>query len=211
MGSVGKIAADYIIKSLDCRRLMPIYSRGFPPQVMVSEGLTSTFQAEILAPCGRNDLILVSGDAQPMDVVNMNILACDILAAASSMGTNDIVTLAAYVSDLDEKVVGTATDIETLEELSRIGIHKIDRGFIGGLNGILAGMAPQFGMRGLCILGTTSGDRIVDLVASKNLVNAVIPLFGLDIPLNGLEFAEATDEEEDNEAQDSEEFGMLYR
>jgi proteasome assembly chaperone (PAC2) family protein len=54
-------------------------------------------------------------------------------------------------------------------------------------------MSPLYGIRGYCILGTTSGEELVDLKASKNLLEAICSLLGLDISLDGLRIVEPED------------------
>src|SRR5512136_1380693 len=111
IGSVGKVAADFLATSLQCSSIKPFFSSSFPPQVMVSEGLAELMHGELMRPRDREDLLILSGDAQPLDVVGMHKLAGDILQAITDQGVTDVITLAAYVGDTGEKVLGAATDL----------------------------------------------------------------------------------------------------
>lgn len=193
VGSVGKIATDYLVTSLKCSTFKAFYSKGFPAQVMVTDGLTDMFRAELKVPKGRGDMYILSGDAQPLESKDMYSLAGDILEAAKSLNVTDIITLAAYVGDLKEKVVGTASDITLVQELEKNDIPILRSGAIGGINGLLAGMSPLYGIRGYCILGTTSGEELVDIAASRNLLEATCSLLDLDISLDGLRIEEPED------------------
>ena len=193
VGSVGKIAADYLVTSLECSTFKAFYSKGFPAQVMVTDGLTDLFRAELKVPKGRSDMYILSGDAQPLEIEEMYSLAGDILEAAKSLKVTDMITLAAYVGDSKEKVVGAASDPALVQELEKNHIPVLRSGAIGGINGLLAGMSPLYGIRGYCILGTTSGEELVDLEASKNLLGATCSLLGLDISLDGLRIEEPED------------------
>jgi proteasome assembly chaperone (PAC2) family protein len=190
VGSVGKIAADYLVTSLECSTFKAFYSRGFPAQVMVTDGLADLFRAELKVPKDRSNMYLLSGDAQPLEIKEMYSLAGDILEAARSLKVTDMITLAAYVGDSKEKVVGAASDPAMVQELEKNHIPILRSGAIGGINGLLAGMSPLYGIRGYCILGTTSGEELVDLEASRNLLKATCCLLGLDISLDGLEIEE---------------------
>ena len=53
----------------------------------------------------------------------------------------------------DSRVFGAATDQETLAELKRLELTILEDGHIGGLNGLLLGVAAEIGMRGACLLG----------------------------------------------------------
>ncbi len=187
IGSVGKVAADFLATALECRTVKPFFSVGFPAQVMVEDGLSSLLHAELKAPQNRDDIFILSGDAQPLDIKEMHALAGNILEAARDLKVTDIITLAAYVGDTRESVLGAASDADTAEKLAKEGITLLRSGAIGGINGLLAGLAPFYGMKGICLLGTTSGDDPLDLNAAKNLLETVQSLMGLSISLDALD------------------------
>jgi hypothetical protein len=51
------------------------------------------------------------------------------------------------------RVFGAATDPESLAELRRLELEVLEDGQIGGLNGVLLGVAAEGGLRGACLLG----------------------------------------------------------
>jgi proteasome assembly chaperone (PAC2) family protein len=207
IGSVGKVAADYLATALECSTAKHFFSNGFPAQVVVAGNITDLLYAEIKAAkiVDRSDLFVLSGDAQPLDVREMYSLAGDILEYARSRGVTDIITLAAYVGESEEKVMGAASNPETAAELEKNGIPLLKSGSIGGLNGLLAGLAPLYDMHGFCLLATTSGENPIDLRAARNLLEALSPLVGVEISLEGL-FVE-----EQEAAPQYEEMDMYYR
>jgi proteasome assembly chaperone (PAC2) family protein len=205
VGSVGKIAADYLSTALECSTFKPFYSRGFPAQVMVSDGLAGLFRAELKVPKDRSNMYILCGDAQPLEIAEMYSLAEDILEALRLQNVTDMITLAAYVSDSKEKVVGAASDPDLAAELEKNGIPKLRNAAIGGINGLLAGLSTLYGIRGYCLLGITSGEEIIDLSAAKNLVEAASRLLDLDISIDGLDF------EEQEEVSCYQETDMNYR
>jgi uncharacterized protein len=193
IGSVGKIAADYLVNALECSSFRTFYSTGFPAQVMVANGLAELFRAELKVPKGRDNMYILSGDAQPVDIYQMYSLAGDILEAARALKVTDMITLAAYVGDSKDPVVGAASEPELAKELESNGIPVLHSGAIGGINGLLAGMSALYGIRGYCLLGTTSGEELVDLRAANNLLGATCRLLGLDISFEGLAIEAAED------------------
>ncbi len=205
VGSVGKIAADYLSTALECITFKPFYSKGFPAQVMVSDGLTELFRAELKVPKDRSNMYVLCGDAQPLEIEEMYSLAEDILEAVKSQNVTDFITLAAYVGDSKEKVVGAASEPDLVAELEKNGIPKLRNAAIGGINGLLAGLSPLYGIRGYCLLGITSGEALIDLKAAKNLLEAATQLLDLDIAIDGLDF------EDSKEVSCYQETDMNYR
>jgi uncharacterized protein len=55
--------------------------------------------------------------------------------------------------EAESRVFAAATDAETLNELKQLELQILDDGQIGGLNGILLGVAAERGLRGGCLLG----------------------------------------------------------
>jgi uncharacterized protein len=206
IGSVGKVAADFLATSLQCSTIKPFFSPGFPPQVMVSEGLAKLMHGELMRPQEREKLLILSGDAQPLDVLSMYSLAGEILQALNEQGVTDVITLAAYVGENTEKVLGAATDTNCAATLEGCNIPMLRSGAIGGLNGLLAGMAPRYGLRGVCLLATTSGSESVDLSAAINLLSAIKELLKMDLDLSLLE--PAVEQQEELVAED---IDMNYR
>jgi uncharacterized protein len=206
IGSVGKVASEYLVTALECSTFMPFFSCGFPAQVVVSDGLSHLLHAELKVPKDRKDMFVLSGDAQPMEVEEMYRLAGEILEALKAEGVEDVITLAAYVGETKEKILGAATDTEGTALLAENKVPLLTSGAIGGLNGLLAGLAPLYGMRGFCLLGTSSGADPVDLMAATNLLELINNLFKLDLDVTLME-----PETEEDEEDIQEEVDMNYR
>lgn len=187
IGSVGKVAADYLSNILGCSSIKPFFSHAFPPQVMVSGGRAELMHAELLRSRDKENIYVLSGDAQPLDVLGMHGLAGDILQAIESEGVTDVITLAAFVGETEEGILGTATDPESAALLQDSGIPLLRSGAIGGMNGLLAGLAPLYNMRGYCLLGTSSGSDPVDIPAAMNLLYAIRDLFDLELDFSLME------------------------
>jgi proteasome assembly chaperone (PAC2) family protein len=187
IGSVGKVAADYLATALECSTIMPFFSNSFPPQVMISQGLAELMHAQLMRPKDKMNMLILSGDAQPLDVVGMYELAGNVLQALKEQGVTDVITLAAYVGDTSETVLGTATDLDSATALGLCKIPLLRSGAIGGLNGLLAGLAPLYDLRGFCLLGASSGADPVDIRAATNLLGAIKELFHLDIDITLME------------------------
>jgi hypothetical protein len=117
-----------------------------------------------------------------------------------------VITLAAYVGETEEKILGTATDLDSATALSDCKIALLRGGAIGGLNGLLAGLAPLYDLRGYCLLATSSGADPVDIQAATNLLGAIKELLNLDIDVSIMQ--PAVEEPEEAAAEDVD---MNYR
>jgi len=173
---------------------------------MVGDGVAQLLHAELQLPKSQDNLLVLTGDAQPTGAQDMYSLAGEILEAAKSLGADEIVALAACVGDRSEKVVGVSSDMDGIKDLEKAGIPVFRNGAIGGINGLLAGMAPFYGLRGYCLLGTTSGDDLIDLRAISNLLDAIKKVLDLDLPLQVLPATE-----EHGKPSSFEEMDMNYR
>jgi proteasome assembly chaperone (PAC2) family protein len=202
IGSVGKVAADYIGTALECITFQLMVSTGFPPEVPVEDGIARALQVELKAPEGRGDLLILTGDAQPLKPPHMYNLAGEILKALESFEVTDLITLAAYVGSSDETVFGVATDPVIASALEEGGIALLRDGIVGGLNGILIGLCPLYGMRGVCLMGKTDGEKAVDLGAAENLIEATSSLLGLNVPMEILGWALSEEPKDDQDEKE---------
>jgi proteasome assembly chaperone (PAC2) family protein len=62
----------------------------------------------------------------------------------------------------------------------------MDGGSITGMNGIMIGIAKLRGMKGVCLLGETSG-YVVDAKSSKSLLEILLSIIGIKINMTNLE------------------------
>jgi proteasome assembly chaperone (PAC2) family protein len=173
---------------------------------MVSEGLAALMHGELLRPREKENILILSGDAQPLDVPGMHSLAGEILEALKEQGVTDVITLAAYVGETEEDVLCAASDPDCAAQLTERNLPLLKSGAIGGLNGLLAGLAPRYGLRGICLLATTSGSEPVDIAAAGRLLAAIKELLNLELDLTVLSpFAE------EQEIEAPSEIDMNYR
>jgi len=181
------VACEYLATALESSTYKSFFSRVFPAQVMVSNGMSELLHAELKVPKNRKNMLLLSGDAQPLDVVGMYLLAGEVLETLKEEKVTDVITLAAYVGDTKEKVLGAASDFDSAAALAQNKIPLLRTGAIGGLNGLLAGLAPLHEMRGFCLLGTSTGEDLVDIRAATSLLEALKGLLNLDLEISLME------------------------
>jgi uncharacterized protein (TIGR00162 family) len=185
-GYVGKIAIDHLIQELNAKRLADIFSTSFPQQIMIrTDGVAELMKNIIFyskaATSSSNDVLLLTGDSQPISPESEYLLAEQILDIAAKFNTKKVFTLAASVSGefVDKpRVFGTATDSDIVKTFPEKNILTMDSGSITGMNGLIIGIAKLRGMQGTCLLGETSG-YLVDAKASKSILESLLSIVGI--------------------------------
>jgi proteasome assembly chaperone (PAC2) family protein len=106
-------------------------------------------------PKGQRDLVVFLGEAQPP--IGKYPLCRQIAEYARKLGVERVFTFAAMATRMRpeerSRIFGAATDDEGVDELKRLELELIEDGNIGGLNGVLLGVAAEAGLRGSCLLG----------------------------------------------------------
>ncbi|MFQ5920473.1 MAG: proteasome assembly chaperone family protein [Nitrososphaerales archaeon] len=196
-GYVGRLAVEHLVKELDAKLLADIYSYSFPPQVVIrSDGVADLMKNSMYYWKGggggdgnKPDMLLLTGDAQPAMPEAEYLLVDEVLNLTSRFKTHTVFTLAAYITGVfvdKPKVYATATDPAFLKEFESRGMLTMDGGGITGMNGLLIGVAKLKGMRGVCLLGETSG-YVVDAKASKAVLQALLDVIDMKVDMENLE------------------------
>jgi proteasome assembly chaperone (PAC2) family protein len=106
-------------------------------------------------PQGRHDILIFIGEAQPP--LGKYAFCQRLVGFARQMGVERVFTFAAMATQMHpehvSRVFGAATDEDGLAELRRLELQVLEDGQIGGLNGVLLGVAAEAGLRGACLLG----------------------------------------------------------
>jgi predicted ATP-grasp superfamily ATP-dependent carboligase len=114
------------------------------------------------------------------------------------LGIQRVFTFAAMATSMrpedNSRVFAAATDGEILRDLQPFDLELADEGYIGGLNGVLMGVAAESGLHGACLLGEIP--RIFAQLPSPKGALAVLRAFSslaeIDIDLRELSDQAAT-------------------
>lgn len=153
-----------------------------PPQSTVSLNPTNT----TVSPLSSKDLILLTGDSQPVVPGSEYVLSEQILDLITKFKISNIYSLASYVTGTfvnDPKIYGTATNPEMIKSFRSFNISTLDNGNITGMNGLILGLGKLRGIEGICLLGETSG-YVIDAKASKNLLEILNNVLGININMD---------------------------
>lgn len=167
VGNVGKLAAEHLVDQMKAVKFVDIYSKYFPPQVLVNDSGTIKLVSNEMHYVRRedkpNDLLILVGDYQGLTPEGQYELADRTLKVAKELGVRRIYTLGGYgLGRMIEKprVLGAATDEQLVEEMKAFGVtfSKGEPGSgIVGASGLLLGLGRLYDMRSVCLMGETSG------------------------------------------------------
>lgn len=196
MGAVALLAVNYLRQALSAELFGEVDAQRFhaPTQVIVQDGV---LQAPVLpetklyswAKGLDHDLVIAVGTDQPDDAYG---LAQHISMLAVWLGVERVYTLAAsptFVHHSQQpRVWGTATSPELVDSLQDYGVRVMDRGTIGGLNGLLLAVAKEHDIDGLCLLGEIPvyTTQMVNPKASGAVLAVLAQMLGLKIDLEKL-------------------------
>jgi uncharacterized protein (TIGR00162 family) len=197
VGNIGKLAAEHLIDEIDAVRFAEIYSKHFPPQVLVNEdGIVRLVNNEIYYKKkekeGQDDLVIIVGDYQGLTPEGQYELADRMLKIANEYGSRRIYTLGGYsVGKLVDKpkVFGAATNAALVEEMKSYGttFSKTDpSGGIIGASGLFLGMGKFYGIEAACLMGETSG-YFVDPKSAEAVLRVLTKALKISIDFSELE------------------------
>ena len=164
-GNVGGIATQMLIQYSDAKLFAEYYSPFFPDMVTVSsQGICTiphyTFYAPITGE--KTNVIILTGKAQPQpdNVIAHYQICYEILDFAQKFGCDLIVTIGGVPVSTDRKdVYVAATSKKLAAKIMEKGGIIYGKGRIMGATGLLLGLAKERGIKGVCLLGATSGMR----------------------------------------------------
>jgi hypothetical protein len=195
IGNIGRIAIGYMVHMLKAKKFAELYSPYFFPFVMVHNNLIHTLKNEFYFVKGKDhDLILLIGDCQTYDPKGHYEVAGKILEFVKGLGCKFIITVGGFgTGKVSEKlnVYGAATEQETIKEYKNYGINFDISGQIGtivGASGLLVGLSKIYGIKGLVLLGETTGFPIMtDPTAAESVLNVLEKVLKIKIDLTKLD------------------------
>ncbi len=195
IGNVGKLAAEHLKDELKAVKFAEIYSKFFPPQVLVlDDGLIRLVQNELYyVKRGKGkDLVLLVGDYQGLSPEGQYELADFVLKELVKLGVKRVYTLGGYGMGrmvTKPRVLGAATDAELVKEMEGHGV-VFARGEPGagivGASGLLLGLGRMHDLRAVCLMGETSG-YFVDPKSAQAVLEVLTKSLDLTIDFAELE------------------------
>ncbi len=197
VGNVGKLAAEHLVAEVKAEKFASIFSKYFPPQVMVEEnGIARLVSNELFyhkkVGAEKHDLIVLVGDYQGLTPEGQFLLSGAMIDLARKYHVSKVITLGGFgVGHMVEepRVLGAASDLQTVDELREIGV-TFTRGEPGsgivGASGLLLAFAQLTGIPAACLMGETSG-YFVDPASARALLRKISAILGATIDLSKLD------------------------
>ncbi len=136
-------------------------------------------------PNQKHDLVLFIGEAQPP--LGKYPFCRKLIEYAKELEVERVFTFAAMGTEMNldqpSRVVAAATDEAQLEGLKALDLQILEEGYIGGLNGVLLGVAAESGLPGTCLLGEMPGlfRQMPFPRASQNVLEVFKTIFQLEL------------------------------
>jgi uncharacterized protein len=196
---IGKLSVDYLVQQLKAELVGEVYSRFFPPYVIIKEdGLVELLRNELhlLKEESGKDLAFLTGNAQAFSPEGQYDVTEKVLDWAIENGVKRVYSVAALVTDRQydaPDVYASATSAALLEEAKSRGAKVLDHGIIGGENGLIMGLARKKGLDGICLLAEThgyqtpTGEYVIDPRAAKAALNVLTQILGIKVDMEPME------------------------
>ena len=196
MGMVAKQTVDYLIRKLNAEFFGEIVEE-YPSvnTIIYNEGVFTSFPKGSYKLYfwreGDNELILLSGDQQPILAEKQHEMAEKIVEFSKDISVRRIYTTAAmavlrYVER--PRVYAVVSHPQLLDEIKRFGIEAMPgEGTIRGLNGLLIGYSRLKDVESACLLGETYLVDSMDVLAALAVTKKVSQMLDLDVDLSEME------------------------
>ncbi|MBU3896857.1 MAG: proteasome assembly chaperone family protein [Nanoarchaeota archaeon] len=195
IGNIGRIAMGYAVQQLKAKKFAELYSPYFFPFVMIHEDKIHTLRNEFYYyKDKKRDYIFVIGDCQSYDPKGHHEVAGSILEFLKSFGCKEVITIGGFgTGKVTEKpqVYGAATDQSIIDDFKKSGVKFDVTGKITtivGASGLIVGLSNAYGMKGICLLGETSGYPIItDPTAAEAVLTVLQKTLNMKLDLKKLD------------------------
>jgi len=199
IANVGKIAIETLSQILRAEHFMDLFSKDFPPRVLVRKGIASipktTLHLYRAAPDEPHDILFLTADFQPSTSTGVYEYADFVAKEFEKLGVTILYSLAAYEQDYEEyfksypndpRIYVSANSEKLLASISDSPQAVVtEAGAIVGANGVIpAWAASMYNMDGACILGETLGVIKADYRAAKAILERIVDMVGISVDLD---------------------------
>lgn len=204
IGNVGRMAAGYLVHELKAKKFAELYSPYFFHFVMLNEEVVHVLRNEFYYYKSKErDVIFLIGDCQALDPKGHYEVVGKILDFAKDLGCKEVITIGGFAAGKPlqiegdktpnaqkPKVMGATSDAKISKNYEKYGIDFKIGGEVGtiiGATGLLVGLSRLHGMKGLCLLGETSGFPIItDPNAAEAVLNILQKIIGTNANVSKL-------------------------
>jgi uncharacterized protein (TIGR00162 family) len=198
IGNVGKVAVDFIIDELKAKKLAELFSYTLPHSVFVNEKhLVELPSIELYYKerKGKPDLLLLTGDVQPIDEVSTYEFTDKLLELAQKMGVKEIVALGGIGLPTEPKtpqVYATGNDKELISRYATgTKVNPKLYGVVGpivGISGLLLGLSKRWKIPAIGLLAETYGHPMyLGITGAREVIKILNKKLGLKLDIDQLD------------------------
>ncbi len=192
IGFVANIAALHLIKKLNAKKFVQIFSSSFQDFAITTEdgGARTPINELYYAKRedGGRDIIIWYGNTQALTTVGQYELVGKVLDIALDLGCRFVVSIGGFKKDEVQPVpaiYSTATDLETMQDALDLGT-KVMVGHVFGIAGLSIGLARIRDLKGFSLLVDTPG-MDPDINAARHALLTLSKYLKLEVDLSSLE------------------------
>jgi len=195
IGNVGKTAGDFLADSLCAERFATIFSKHFPPQVLLDdENVIEMANNQLWYARDVNgvDIVFLRGDCQGSTQEGQFELCVEMMNILMEYGITEIITLGGYGTGLmvdTPRIFGAVSDPKIKKEYAGYGVEfpsgDPSAGIIGA-SGVFVGLGQIYNIPSICLMGETSG-YFVDHKSAMAVVNILMRKLNVEIDLTDLQ------------------------
>lgn len=197
IGNVGKVAVDFIVEELKAKKLYSFFSYTFPHSVFVNEhNLVElpTIELYYKERKGKNDLLFLTGDVQPIDEKSSYAFCDKVLDILKEFKGEELITTGGIgLQEVPEKpkIFITGNDKKTIEKYAKgTTVETKIHGVVGpiiGVTGLLLGLGKRRGIKGVALLAETFGHPMyLGVKGAREMLNILNKQLDLGINVSKL-------------------------
>jgi len=183
IGDIGRITVKLLNDYLRAELFAELYSPTLPDYVNIDKkGICHPPKFEFFVSTKNPNIVIFIGDSQPAleDVPAHYEICDDIINFVTKIGCSNIITIAgAPVVHPEKEIYVAATSKKLIKKCIETGATPYKGGRIVGAPGLLLGLAEKKGVRGVCIIGSTTS-LSVDREAAFRVYKFLRKLLALD-------------------------------
>ncbi|HLC50171.1 MAG TPA: PAC2 family protein [Candidatus Nanoarchaeia archaeon] len=197
IGNVGKLAVDFLIDELKAKKLFEITSYTFPHSVFVNEDnlvelpIVEVFYKQMK---GKNDLLLLGGDVQPVDEISSYEFSEKVLDIVEKFNGKEVVTLGGIgLNDIPKKpkIYCTGNSKEAISRYKSDITSNELYGIVGpiiGVSGLLVGLSTRRKIGAVSLLAETYGHPMyLGIKGAKEILKVLNNHLKLKLDINKLD------------------------
>lgn len=192
MGNVAGLCLNFLVKKINTKIFAEIYSF-WPPSVTYKKGIVNYVQSSYkFYENTEYNIIFFTGDFNPSDPRRLYELCYEVLKIAEMFNVKILYSVGASlkpINTIEKLVYGAVNKPEMFNLLDKLNLQILeDEGQITGFNGLILGIAQEFNLDGICLLGEIDNPNVIQPKTSQAILKVLLKIINLSfIDLSELE------------------------